>query len=196
MKRTVVFLSSLFLLSGCANKSSEKAQPSASKEHVVGQCFQRIFDYQRFSKFKESFDVLKEKNPRKIIAFDFDQDDDYTCKYSISVLECGEKQNTIQNKEYEKAWFLFDFEKKHYEESNRAEKNLSAEISFTIENTDVIESFDKTKITFEKKETDSYAFYYGKAKIFDAKTVFGYSMAEKDKTSFLNSLIDKAVYLS
>ena len=196
MKRTVVFLSSLFLLSGCANKSSEKAQPSASKEHVVGQCSQRIFDYQRFSKFKESFDVLKEKNPRKIIAFDFDQDDGYTCKYSISVFECGEKQNTIQNKEYEKAWFLFDFEKKHYEESNGAEKNLSAEISFNIENTDSIESFEKTKITFEQNEKDSYAFYYDKAKIFDAKTVFGYSMAEKDKTSFLNSLIDKAVYLS
>lgn len=194
--KKLLFLFSIFLLTGCTPKSSEEAKPNASEEHVVGQCSQHIFDYRRFSKFQESFDILKEKNPHKIITFDFDQDDDYTCKYSISVLECGDKANTIQNKEYEKAWFLFDFEKKHYEESNGAEKNLSAEISFTIENTDVIESFDKTKITFEKKETDSYAFYYGKAKIFDAKTVFGYSMAEKDKTSFLNSLIDKAVYLS
>ncbi len=196
MKKSLFLLSSILLLTGCVHNSSEEIKSSVPKGSVDGQCIQRIFDYQKFSKFKEGFDVLKEKNPRKIISFNCDSEDDYTCKYSISVIDCGDKTNTIQNKEYEKAWFLFDFEKKHYEEANGAERNLSAKISFYIENINTIDSFDSTKITYEQKEKDSYIFYYDKTELFNAKTSFGYSRTERDKDSFLHSLTDKAVYLS
>ncbi len=196
MKKLVILFFSSMILTGCTPKSSIETKPSASDEHVVGQCVQHIFDYQRFFAFQKDFNVLKEKNPRKILTFDFDKADDYTCKYSISVIECGNQHNQIKNQEYEKAWFLFDFEKKHYEEANGAERNLSAKISFYIENIDAIDSFDSTMITYEQKEKDSYTFYYDKTELFNAKTSFGYSRTERDKDSFLHSLTDKAVYLS
>ena len=77
-----------------------------------------------------------------------------------------------------------------------AERNLSASISFHVENFNPIESFDSSKITFVNKKTDYSVFSYDKTEILNATNTLGYSRTERDKDSFLNSLSDDAIYLS
>lgn len=201
MKKYYKLLFLLPLLASCQTQisSSSPFVDSSFPEHEFNPDHQYTYQFKKYDKFKESYDVFKKKNPFPAIVFDLDTLKDFENEYSIIGVSAEKEVDSyhLPDLEFTLPSLLFEYKWEnivHQDGAKDLNKSISVELHYQ-EKMNPISDFDNEKLSFNKK--GSYIeIAYDSSPLLKAEYVFGEDLLPSEQRTFFESLKENAVFLS